>query len=273
MQHAIDPYEVLQLPKNYTLDQLKSQYKRLALQLHPDKNPLAGTMFQILTSSYKTLHREFVSRMSDKPHAELKQQAHAYAAHQTQAPRQNVHAGATPARGGSKFDLDKFNHVFGEMHLKDAYQDGYESWLRSEEAPRRSDNKHVIVYKEPEPLPASNKLGGSFYELGVQRVKDFSALNLSHHDLNFSDLRKAHTTDCLIDTERLPPRREYKSMEELKVDRANLPFEMDPAELQQLELERRKQEKREALRLRRLEEYDRRAEELHHRVNKLMLGS
>ncbi|PNG99698.1 hypothetical protein TSOC_014518, partial [Tetrabaena socialis] len=30
-----DPYQVLRLPRDFTLAELKTNYKRLALQLHP----------------------------------------------------------------------------------------------------------------------------------------------------------------------------------------------------------------------------------------------
>ena len=72
----MDPYKVLRLSKNFTLDELKSNYKRLALQLHPDKNALsekhAAEIFKILTRSYKMLLDAYEMRVSDKQFNELK---------------------------------------------------------------------------------------------------------------------------------------------------------------------------------------------------------
>ena len=33
----IDPYKILQVDKNFTIDILKQKYKQLAIKLHPDK--------------------------------------------------------------------------------------------------------------------------------------------------------------------------------------------------------------------------------------------
>lgn len=83
-----DPYEILRVPKNFTLDQLKRNYKLLALQMHPDKNLIdprhAQPIFQILTESYKKLLDVHESRQFDKPFFELKAQAQAQAQPQAQ---------------------------------------------------------------------------------------------------------------------------------------------------------------------------------------------
>lgn len=57
-----DPYKVLCLQPGFTLEELRSNYKRLALQLHPDKisrksiSPeTAKAVFQVLSDSYQEL--------------------------------------------------------------------------------------------------------------------------------------------------------------------------------------------------------------------------
>jgi curved DNA-binding protein CbpA len=51
----IDPYKTLGVPRNFTLEQLKTSYKKIALSVHPDKTPgNSDYMFKIVTKCYKT---------------------------------------------------------------------------------------------------------------------------------------------------------------------------------------------------------------------------
>ena len=75
----MDPHEVLNLPRyGYSADQLRYNYKIIALQLHPDKRP--GTMsqeqateaFQVLTDAYRKLTAELEGNKADRTFDELK---------------------------------------------------------------------------------------------------------------------------------------------------------------------------------------------------------
>lgn len=307
MQQTVDPYAMLQLSKQFTLEQLKANYKRLALQLHPDKNnPTTTVMFQILTNCYKTLLKEWKLKQTEKPHHDLRDGSRTFLQEQQQRPMMRTdfmedasgsgshshskspfpsqspsqsqpkpQSRAMPNVSGNNFDVGKFNRVFEGNRVQDAYQEGYEAWLRQQEedaaAAARNKNTHIIAYKTPQALPAA-KNSLSYYELGIERVTNHSADNLTQKQIQYMDLVAAHTTDRLIDPDHVKQRREYRTIQELENDRANASFQMTEKEARSLKRSQIKEEKEEQARMQRLSAYDRVTQDVYERAHKMMLG-
>lgn len=56
--HRRDFYKILNLPRSATLNQIKKSYRKLAKELHPDKNkndPQAQERFQDLGAAYEVI--------------------------------------------------------------------------------------------------------------------------------------------------------------------------------------------------------------------------
>ena len=55
---SINHYTVLGVPRDASRDTIRDAYKRLALALHPDKNPSpeASAKFTLLSDAYAALH-------------------------------------------------------------------------------------------------------------------------------------------------------------------------------------------------------------------------
>ena len=62
----LDPYEVLEVRKNYTWDELKDAYKYTALITHPDKEGGNEIVFNFVNDCFKKIAYEYKARQSDK---------------------------------------------------------------------------------------------------------------------------------------------------------------------------------------------------------------
>lgn len=284
----VDPYKMLNVPKNFTPDQLKASYKKLALAMHPDKQGGNDYMFKVLTTCYKQLVREYNARVSDRQFHELKTASKNYA--------QNPGLQANPMGAYDKknFNINKFNKVFEENALPDGVKEvGYDDWLKTGDAglePTKmkgkfslsafnsqfeknvhvEKSKHLIKYKEPEPLFTGKKI--QFTELGVDKIDDFSGDNMTKKNLNYMDLKLAHTTSRIVDPSTVKERKAFKSVEDVQADRANVSYTMSEREMRHYQQKKKLEELREKQRMMKLTEQDKISLEHFERVNRLMLG-
>lgn len=258
MEYAL---HVLNLPHTYTWEQLRINYKRIALQLHPDKCSLDATqanqLFHVLTESYKVLkaalNHSTDQRDPDADWMTLRGRAHVFTS-QEQSRQLDKHAGSVGTDGS--FDVDKFNARFSETRLGDENDRGYSDWMRRlspeaaaerqithrvEERRRAAEDRHTaIVSSVPEAMPSRTTLPHS--ELGVARVKDFGrhvadVIGGKRGVLNYTDYKVAHmTAPCLIDPETVRARREFHSLEEYELARSDAAsLTLTPQEKAQLE--------------------------------------
>ena len=63
-----NPYDVLELPRNewVPLDEIKTAFRRLAMQYHPDRNNGSKTLFQELNWAYSLLSDEYKKNRLDR---------------------------------------------------------------------------------------------------------------------------------------------------------------------------------------------------------------
>lgn len=292
----MNPYEVLDVPKNFTLQQLKDNYKRIALKVHPDKGG-SEQLFLLVTKCFKKLIQEYHKRQADKQYHELKAD---FTRAAEQQPTSYANDGASPSSSSRKFDLNKFNQLFDQHRMDDPAADkGYGEWMTAaapphedtvkrrtfgtnangfsvnafnnafnEEARVENNNKYIIRYKEPEPLVCTKKI--SFTELGVDDVDDFSGENITRRTLNYMDYKIAHSTSKIVDP-RMATNKSYRNVQELERDRGNLRYDMNDYEKQEYENAQRMQALKERKRQETLDAHDRQTERHYERVNRLML--
>jgi hypothetical protein len=238
----MDPYEVLQVPKNYTLDQLKKQYKKMIVRYHPDLNSdiTSTPMFQALTEAYKKLHDLLVMKAKSPEHHQLKQVFNdkGKGPSTTGANREFV-----ASMNNASFDNTKFNELYDKFSYKDdAHAAGHGEWLNSNKDMDVVDQA-IIQYQEPQPMFCSKMLG-NYSELGNTKITDFS----SYQGLQYMDLRKAHTTTKLYDPNTVTSQQEFKTLDHILEHRKKIEFTMTQEQQQEygkkLEKEKNEEKKR-----------------------------
>jgi hypothetical protein len=277
---------VLNLPKGFTLEQLRYNYRVLARQLHPDKSggrltrEQATAAFQVLTSAYKTL---LVEHTENPPGG---RDAHELKAAFDAAMRAGGSGGSStppvsrPARvDPEKFDAGRFNAVFDEVRAPDPVaDDGYAEWMARNDPGSASAgcgdtgrgrelSSFVVPQAAAMRCTAARRVGLGFVELGASCVDDFSA---RLRQLECTDYKAAHTARLVDDTR--AARHEYASIEDLKRDRSSVAFEMTDADLQSAEEARRAEEAREARRLEALRRHDASVAQRYARAHAMLLG-
>ena len=274
MEGGIDPYKVLGVPRDFTLQELKAAFKKVAVKVHPDKGG-NEYMFNMVTECFKMLMREWKRKHSDKSFQDLKASYKA-------------HADREDASAGLGFSLDKFNRLFEDNKRPSVTDTGYGTFLTEaniKEAPKfkggtkedfnshfehhtkAAAEKTITKYREPEPMAPSTKI--QYYEIGVQQIDDFSGENNTLKRLNYSDLKVAHSTSRIIDPDQVKYKT-YKSVDELKKDRGSISYELSKKDRERLLKKQEREEQMELERLRVVNKEDDEAEKHYQKMKNLL---
>ena len=289
----INPYEVFNLSKDFTWDELKESYKELALSTHPDKNGGDNQLFNIVTTCFKKMAQDYKNRDNDKPHHELKQQSKQYYnSNDIDNRLKDAFLG-----GNKKISNDMFNKTFEKCKIDDDENDfGYGN-IMDKSSKIRDDikinklftkdkvdnntfndifNKNVPVakssivkYKEPEPLVLAKSM--QFTELGGKRPDDYSS-SVEQRSLAYTDYMRAYDGNRFIDEDLIKNRKEFKSVKEYEKYRDNkVKRELSTKEKKYMEQKTLKEEQDEINRLERVKKHDIMAEKAFEKANRLFL--
>jgi curved DNA-binding protein CbpA len=291
---SINPYEVLNVPKNFTWDELKISYRKLAINTHPDKQGGNKDLFNIITHCFKKLADELKMREEDKSHRDLKQQSNDFFHKMTNEALPHPSEVLKP---NEKFTNTKFNKNFEKCKLYDEeIEFGYGSKME-ESTKKREDinieklikknkidnesfneifnknvpvNKELIKYREPEPLILSKSL--QYTELGGKRPDDYSSSIEKTNTLAYTDYMRAHDGTRLVDPRLMKNVKEFKSVDEYEAYRDDKSKKILSAkELKKEELKALKGKKEEEERLERLRIYDKKIEKSYEKASQLFL--
>ena len=162
-----------------------------------------------------------------------------------------------PFMDHKNFDKNVFNRTFNQYRLPSNTDHGYQNEMIQNSSTREpienllkqkipNIKKQIISYQDPIPQDISNT---SFSELGDEDIKDFGNNNVNtnaNQNLVYEDYMKAHSEP--IDINLLSKRKEYKSIDNLILERSQISnklSDIEKQEIKQKELDNtRKEEKR-----------------------------
>ena len=249
----LDPYKVLGIELNASLDEIKIAYKYLALKHHPDKGGEVE-IFNIIKDAYKTVARRIETTVPQQKieHNDLKKASK----HDLTSNKIKINM------NGKNFNLNKFNDVYKENKMANPNDKGYSDWkndLQDEnisigsnistssfneafDKGRKTNNYSKQIMKIDEPLSTiSGDLG--FSELGQDNINSFSKTEGDSNSIQFTDYKDAYTTDSkLIDPNSVEINRP-ESIGQFKNERENISYTMSEEQKQLKELNQKQAER------------------------------
>ena len=282
-----DSYKIFGLSKNFTWDELKRAYKRLALKAHPDKGG-DKIIFDYLTNKFYELANDYKMRTDNKNYNELKNDFNDF-----------IHTNKTNV---SKFDddlslNDRINKHFESTKIYDEDIDfGYgDKMSESTEARedfkfnnifqnRKFDNKsfnnifdknitisrEVVKHQEPKPMILAKSL--AYSEIGAGKNNDYSSSVEKSKNLAYTDYMKAHSLNRLVDSTEFNNIKNFKDTDEYKkYSDKKIKKKFSSKELKIIEDNKLLEEKLENERLERVKKKNIQMLEAYNKANALML--
>ena len=284
----LDPYQILNISKNYDEKILKKAYLKAAMKSHPDRG---GTPqeFQKVSIAYTILTKKLKESQNNHSHNELRNESNNYVKSQLNQPKVNVNM-------TDNFDINVFNKIYEDNKISDAYDEGYGNWIeqnsalesRKEKLFQNGFNKdmfnatfeqykkeksnqnqnQLIKYQEPEVrISMSNQ--DSLMTLGQGKITNFGGTT---DNLSYTDYKQAFTDgSTLIDTSTVDINNRVNSINGIKSQRSNISYQMGPEDQQKLAIQQMKEQEQEKQRLQRLNVYDQQHEQAYEKIHSMLL--
>lgn len=290
-QDNINTLKLFQLQPQYTMDELKRSYRRLAIKTHPDRPGGSKEKFQVVTKCYFSLLEDLKKREQEKGFDRLRDDSRNYWQEQNEI--SNDFKTNNPQYDKNKqFNVNKFNEVFNQNKLYDEGDEGYEDWLQKgeTETPKvfshkfninnfnntfdnwkdESQTTDIIEYKEPEAIVSCNKM--NYSDIDKSGKKNYTKISEKSNDLTYTDLKSAYTKSNLINTKNVKVK-SYKDINEYENERSNISYTLTPEQLKNQAIQKQQEEHEEENRIRRIQLKDNITERHYNKVHQMMLSN
>lgn len=290
-QDNINTLKLFQLQPQYTIDELKRSYRKLAIKTHPDRPGGSKEKFQVVTKCYFSLIEDLKKREQDKGFDRLRDDSRNYWGEQNEI--SNDFKNNNPKYDKNKqFNVNKFNETFNQNKLYDESDEGYEDWLQhgETETPQvfshkfninnfnntfdnwkdESQTTDIIEYQEPEAIVSCNKM--NYSDIDKSGKKNYTRVSEKSNDLTYTDLKSAYTKSNLINTKNIKVK-SYRDINEYENERSNISYTLTPEQLRQQAIRKQQQEIEEENRVRRIQLKDNISERHYNKVHQMMLSN
>ena len=283
----LDPYKILNIPKQYDEQLLKKAYLKAAMKYHPDRGG-SQSDFQKVSIAYTLLKQKLKDNDNNHSHDQLKQGADNYFNAQQNQPKINVNM-------TENFDVDVFNKIYQENKIKDVYDEGYSSWMNSTNSieseneklfqsgfnkdlfnstfeqykkSKSQNSQQLTKFTEPEVrISMSNQ--DSLMTLGSDKISDFGGTT---DNLSMTDYKQAFTeSSTLIDTSSVDIAGREHSINGIKSQRSNLTYNMTNKDKQYYATQQMQDKQNEQNRLQRLNVYDQKHKASYEQIHSMLL--
>lgn len=283
----MDPYKILNISKQYDEQLLKKAYLKAAMKYHPDRGG-SPSEFQKISIAYALLKQKLKDNNNNHSHDQLRQNANDYFNTQQSQPKVNVNM-------TEKFDVDVFNNIYEENKIKDVYDEGYSSWMNSNNSiesenqklfqngfnkdlfnstfeqykkSKSQNSQQLTQYMEPEVrISMSNQ--DSLMTLGRDKITDFGGTT---DNLSMTDYKQAFTdSSTLIDASSVDITGREHSINGIKSQRSNISYTMNDKEKQYYAMQQIEEKQNEQKRLERLNVYDQRHKDSYEKIHSMLL--
>jgi len=287
-KHKLDPYKILNLPKQFDEKTLKKAYLRAAMKAHPDRGGTPAK-FQLVSIAYTLLTKKLKESRNSHSHNDLRDMSKEYTQQQSNQPKVNVNM-------TDNFDADVFNRIYEENKIPESFDEGYGSWMNGNSGTETSQQKmfqngfnkdmfnhtfekykqeqqkqngsQMVRHGEPEHrISMANQ--DSLMTLGQGKVTNFGGTT---DNLSYTDYKQAFTDgSTLIDTSTVDIGDRSGSMNQIKAQRSNISYTMTPQDEQRLALQKLEEQKAEQNRLQRLQVYDQKHGQTYEKIHSMLL--
>jgi len=269
----LDPYEVLEVRKNFTWNELKDAYKNTAFLTHPDKNGGNEIIFNFVTECFKKLAYEYKAKQQDKTFLDLKKQVDEYYSKEQENYKnkpppidENFHERFNRTFNMCKLENEDVDFGYGDIMDKSNQKRediSTDNLFKNQKFNNESFNsifkKHVSVpkneiikYKEPEPMVLAKKM--NYTEIGGKRPDDYSSSveKEGKNSLIYTDYKKAYSNTRLVDETNIK-KKEFTTVDEYQTYRdAKMKKGLSDKERRRMEQQKIKEEQEEQERLERI---------------------
>ena len=280
----IDAIKLFGLSTNYSLKDLKTAYKKLAIKTHPDRPEGSNQKFQLVTKCYLLLLEKYKLRESDKHYNKLRDESKKYMEQQNNK---------SAKFDKENFNLKLFNKIYEQNKLWDPNDEGYENWLKndddSSETPlfnkkfnidifnstfnshKNKNSNQIVKYDNPSALVLTKS---GFTEIdNSNQIDDYTKTMEGQGNLQFTDLKVAYTNKGNLINPDSVEYKQYNSVDELKRDRSKISYIMSPEDIRAEEMRKQRERIKEEERQKKIRERDLMIANNYSQVHKYMLGN